>query len=78
MKILQNVSRWQDREKTSQYWTTKDDSDPFGTGELELKNAQGIFKDRCHVLINGSGVVNKWKCELPFGPLWPRQAEHDC
>jgi len=22
-----------------------------------------IFKDRCNVLINGSGVVNEWKCE---------------
>ncbi|KIW10444.1 hypothetical protein PV08_11408 [Exophiala spinifera] len=29
--------------------------------EIELKNAEGIFKDRCHVLINGAGVVNKWK-----------------
>ncbi|KIW82108.1 hypothetical protein Z517_05135 [Fonsecaea pedrosoi CBS 271.37] len=32
-----------------------------GEWEVELKNADGTFTDRCHVLINGSGVVNKWK-----------------
>jgi len=31
---------------------------------LELISGEGISKDRCNVLINGSGVVNKWKCEI--------------
>ena len=31
---------------------------------MELKRHGETFTDWCHVLINGSGVVNKWKCEL--------------
>ncbi|EXJ70263.1 uncharacterized protein A1O5_06331 [Cladophialophora psammophila CBS 110553] len=32
-----------------------------GEWELELKKDGIIFTDRCNVLINGTGVVNKWK-----------------
>ncbi|KIX10029.1 uncharacterized protein Z518_01110 [Rhinocladiella mackenziei CBS 650.93] len=32
-----------------------------GEWEIELKHGDKLFTDRCNVLINGSGVVNKWK-----------------
>ncbi|EXJ74764.1 uncharacterized protein A1O5_01459 [Cladophialophora psammophila CBS 110553] len=32
-----------------------------GEWEVELKKGDETFTDRCNVLINGSGVVNKWK-----------------
>ncbi|KIX92951.1 uncharacterized protein Z520_11427 [Fonsecaea multimorphosa CBS 102226] len=32
-----------------------------GEWEVELRNGDRTFTDRCNVLINGSGVVNKWK-----------------
>jgi hypothetical protein len=33
-------------------------------GDIELRHNRKLFHDWCHVLINGAGVVNKWKCEL--------------
>ncbi|KAJ9613307.1 hypothetical protein H2200_003249 [Cladophialophora chaetospira] len=32
-----------------------------GEWEIELRSGDRTFTDRCNVLINGSGVVNKWK-----------------
>ncbi|KAL2844025.1 hypothetical protein BJX68DRAFT_257287 [Aspergillus pseudodeflectus] len=32
-----------------------------GLWELALQGPEGQFTDTCHVLVNGSGVVNKWK-----------------
>jgi hypothetical protein len=31
-------------------------------GDIELQRDGETFHDWCHVLINGSGVINKWKC----------------
>jgi hypothetical protein len=31
--------------------------------DVELRRDGKVFHDWCHVLINGSGVVNKWKCK---------------
>jgi hypothetical protein len=32
--------------------------------DIELLRQGEIVHDWCHVLVNGSGVVNQWKCEL--------------
>ena len=44
---------------------------PFGyimidkmLGIVDVKHIDGsMFTDTCHVLINGTGVINKWKCK---------------
>lgn len=35
---------------------------------MELRHNGIVFHDWCHVLINGAGAVNKWKCKGPFTP----------
>ena len=35
-------------------------------GEVQLSSDHGSFTDWCDVLVNGAGVVNKWKCEASF------------
>ncbi|KAL9005333.1 MAG: hypothetical protein Q9188_001897, partial [Gyalolechia gomerana] len=36
-------------------------------GELDLQSRDGTrFEDRCHVLISGSGPLNRWKCAKSF------------
>lgn len=40
-------------------------------GELDLRRKDGSrYKDRCHVLINGSGPLNRWKCWAPSRVQW--------
>lgn len=33
-----------------------------GKYHVQVENFEGIKQDWCHVLINGSGVLNNWKC----------------
>lgn len=33
-----------------------------GEYDVEIETPNGIVQDRCHVLISGAGVLNKWKC----------------
>lgn len=35
-------------------------------GNVEVEHNGEVSRDWCHVLVNGSGVVNKWKCESHF------------
>ncbi|KAL1901103.1 hypothetical protein Sste5346_002170 [Sporothrix stenoceras] len=35
--------------------------DDKGEYEVEIETPSGLIKDRCHVLINAAGVLNKWK-----------------
>ena len=35
----------------------------FISGDVEIEHDGQVIHDRCNVLINGAGVVNKWKCK---------------
>jgi cation diffusion facilitator CzcD-associated flavoprotein CzcO len=40
-----------------------------GEYDVEVETPEGISRDTCHVLINATGVLNKWKCRTPTPPL---------
>ena len=40
-----------------------------GEYDVEVETPEGIRKDSCHVLINATGVLNKWKYRTQTLPL---------
>jgi cation diffusion facilitator CzcD-associated flavoprotein CzcO len=34
-----------------------------GQYEVKVQTGDAVFTDWCHVMINGSGLINKWRCE---------------
>lgn len=54
-----------------------------GQWEVEVEKNGEVFTDWCHVLMNGSGLLNKWKCTCSFpfrcGRLrWPESTDIPC
>jgi hypothetical protein len=33
--------------------------------EVEVQTEGKVIKDWCHVLVNGTGFLNNWKCKVP-------------
>ncbi len=42
-----------------------------GQWRVEVEHDGKVFTDWCHILVNGSGLLNKWKCEPPAVPNEP-------
>jgi cation diffusion facilitator CzcD-associated flavoprotein CzcO len=37
--------------------------DEKGQWEVKVKTGDTVLTDWCHVLMNGSGLLNKWRCQ---------------
>jgi hypothetical protein len=44
-----------------------------GEYDVEVETPEGMSKDTCHVLINATGVLNKWKCRRQTPPILQSQ-----
>jgi hypothetical protein len=38
------------------------DFERSSTDAVKIQTADGVIDDRCHVLVNGTGYLNSWKC----------------
>jgi hypothetical protein len=40
-------------------------------GDVTLQHDDEVFQDHCHVLVNGTGVINRWKCRISTSTRCP-------
>lgn len=38
----------------------------IGQYEVKVQAGDTIITDWCHILINGSGLINKWRCKWKY------------